>query len=382
MRILYATGRYSPLKHDEGSGEDFNLYNAFIRKDHEVKIVGPFPDQPSLIEKVYRRIHSLVSKKRYAKYSKALLRKTAAEVTREIQTFQPDVLFSHNLIPFTLLKTSVPIVYLTDSPLLGTETQWPLFSRIEFRRMLAWEKQVVRKSARIITRSRWAKELLVNDYGTPEEKIRLVQAASSLPAAVVPAQISTDFPTREALHLLLVGRVYRLKGVDIAIEIANRLHALGIGVELRIVGLTGESTEAVKFMGLYRKAVPEELEKYASQYAWAHFLLHPARYDSAPIVTTEAASFGVPTISDAVGGIATTVQDGVSGVVLPALSPAEEYVKVFQHYIQHPDEYLALRRSTRERYERELNWESVGNRVLQVMAEAAGLSSQDSKNQE
>ncbi len=367
LKLLYASGRYSPLKHDEGSGEDFNLHNAFMNNGFTVKIVEPLRDKPSLAEKVFRKIHRLLSSKRHAKYSLALLRNTAAEVKKVGVEFKPDVLFSHNLSAFVRLKTNVPIIYLMDAPLLGTEAQWPLFSRIEYRRMLGWERKVLQKAAKVITRSTWALDYLTNDYNVPAEKIVLVQAASSLPERVIPADTSQGPGDLSTLHLLLVGRVYKLKGIDTAIEVVKQLNQAGCKTMLRIVGLEGENRDYVEFMGAYKKTVESQLHTYAEQYRWAHFLIHPARYDSAPIVTAEAAAFGVPTISNAVGGIATTVQHGVSGVVLPALSPAEEYVKVIRHYIDHHQEYLMLRRTTRERYERELNWKVVGDTITQVI---------------
>jgi len=367
MKLLYATGRYSPLKHDEGSGEDYNLYNAFINNGFEVKIVGPLKDKPDLSERVYRKLHRLFSKKRHAKYSMALLRDAAAEVARVTGEYKPDVLFSHNLSAFVKLKTSRPIVYLMDAPLLGTEAQWPLFSRFEYQRMLKWEKDVLKKAARIITRSIWAKDYLTDAYGVPEEKIVLVQAASSLPERVIPADAELKIVDFSTINLLLVGRVYKLKGIDTAIEVVKLLNQAGCKTRLRIVGLEGENRDNVEFMGSYKKSNTDELNAYTEQYRWAHFLIHPARYDSAPIVTAEAAAFGVPAISNAVGGIATTVQHGVSGVVLPALSPAEEYAKVIRYYKEHPQQYLQLRHSTRERYKRELNWKVVGDVISRVI---------------
>ena len=367
MKLLYASGRYSPLKHDEGSGEDFNLHNAFMNNGFTVKIVEPLRDKPGLAERVYRKIHRALSKNRHAKYSLALLRNAAAEVEKVSSEFKPDALFSHNLSAFVKLKTRVPIVYLMDAPLMGTEAQWPLFSRFEYRRMLGWEREVLQKTAKIIIRSTWAMDYLTNDYGVRAEKIVLVQAASSLPDRIIPTDASQGPGNLSTVHLLLVGRVYKLKGIDTAIDVVNQLNRAGCKTELRIVGLEGENRDHVEFMGAFKKSVESQLQAYAEQYRWAHFLIHPARYDSAPIVTTEAAAFGVPTISNAVGGIATTVQDSVSGVVLPALSPAEEYVKVIRYFIDHPQEYLELRHSTRERYERELNWKAVGDTIAQVI---------------
>jgi glycosyltransferase involved in cell wall biosynthesis len=380
MNLLYATGRYSPLKHDEGSGEDYNLHKAFIGNGFNVKIVGPLKDTPDLVERVYRRIHRLLSKERHAKYSLALLQKAAAEVARVSAEFKPDVLFSHNLSAFVRLNTLVPIVYLMDAPLMGTEAQWPLFSRVEYRRMLDWEKSVLNKAAKIITRSSWAMEYLTNEYGVPAEKIKLIQAASSLPDRIIPPDSDASNADLSTLHLLLVGRVYKLKGIDTAIEVVRLLNQAGYKTRLRIVGLNGENHDNVEFMGSYRKSVEAELRAYAEQYRWAHFLIHPARYDSAPIVTAEAAAFGVPTISNAVGGIATTVQHGVSGVVLPALSPEAEYVKAIRYYVDHPKQYLDLRRSTRERYERELNWKVVGDTIVSIIRQVVEEHKVDGTN--
>lgn len=369
LRILYATGRYNPLDHDAGSGEDFNLYQAFQREDCEVRVVGPLKDTPSLFERVYRKAHSLVSSKRPAKYSMALLKANERAIKAELLEHPANVLFSHNLSPFVKLKTDLPMVLLMDAPLLGTEVQWPLFSKFEFRRMVAWEQAVLDKCTRIITRSEWARDILIKQNHVPAEKIVIFQAASSLPERVIPARQDYSRPDFSTLKLLLVGRVYRLKGIDIATEVVEKLNQLEIKTELRIVGLSGEDTEHVRFMGSYQKADEEQLAAYAEQYRWPHFLFHPARYDSAPIVTAEAAAFGLPTIADAAGGIATTVKTGVSGVVLPWLSPADEYVKVFQHFVRHPAEYSALRCSTRERYEKELNWNVVGKQVFGVLKE-------------
>jgi glycosyltransferase involved in cell wall biosynthesis len=233
--------------------------------------------------------------------------------------------------------------------------------------MAQWEKKVVARSARIITRSEWTAGVLDKEYHYPRQKIDIVFNSCSLPTNLVPKKVEFKKPDFSILRLLLVGRVFKLKGIDIAIQIVKLLNEQNIPTQLRIVGLDGENQENVQFMGSFKKTVDSELKEYASQFTWPHFLLHPARYDAAPIVTTEAAAFGIPTVTNDIGGIGTTVKDGVSGVVLPTLSPAEEYVKVFKFYVDHPEEYIALRRSTRARYEKELNWEAAGKRIVEIL---------------
>lgn len=171
----------------------------------------------------------------------------------------------------------------------------------------------------------------------------------------------------DKLKLLLVGKEYHRKGVDIAIEATQQLNAAGIAAGLRIVGQDIADLDQVRFMGLYEKKDPAQLKKYMENYRWAHFLLFPSRFDAAGIVPSEAARFGIPTITNAAGGIATPVKNGVSGVVLEKHSPASEYARVIQHYWSHPDEYLALCHTTYARFLVELNWNALGERIFSII---------------
>jgi glycosyltransferase involved in cell wall biosynthesis len=370
MKILYTTGKYSPLEHDDGSGTDFRLFHAIQDQGVDLEYVGPFKDVASFPEKVYRKIHSMFTSKRPAKYSESMLREGSAKLSEAVQRFNPDAIFSKNLACMVRYRTNLPFVYMVDSTVAAFNRDWPTFSRLENWRMIRWEQHVVNQATRIITRSDWTKESLVKDYGYPEEKIHIVYNASSLPTAVIPANPVFDRVDFSPVRLLFVGRVQNLKGIDVAIDVINQLNEAGIPAELRVVGTTGQDQPHVHYTGLFKKSIPEQLQEYAGQYLWPHFLIHPARYDAAPIVTAEAAAFGVPTLTNAVGGIASTVKNGISGVVLPAGSPASEYVKVIRHYYDNPTEYLALRRSTRDRYDWELNWESAGKKVVEVIRQA------------
>jgi glycosyltransferase involved in cell wall biosynthesis len=369
MKILYATGKYSPLRHDDGSGTDYMLYHSLQDQGIDLKFVGPFKEDVSTTERAYRKLHKIFSKKRPAKYPMLMLKDGARSLLTAEQEYQPDLIFSKNLAPLVHFRSNRPIVYMLDAAVSAFNRQWPTFSKFENYRMYLWEKEVIKKACRVITRSEWTADVLVREYGYREENIRIVCNSSSLPDEFKYHPIDYRTPDFSTINLLLVGRVQYLKGIDIAIEVVNILNNKGFPALLRIVGLDGKDLHYVRFMGSFKKTVESELKEYANQYKWPHFLLHPARYDAAPIVTAEAASYGIPTLTNAVGGIATTVKNGVSGIVLPARSSAAEYVKAIEHYIQNPAEYLALRRSTRERYEVELNWEAAGKKIVKVFDE-------------
>jgi glycosyltransferase involved in cell wall biosynthesis len=369
MKVLFITCLQSPYDHNAGSGKDYDLFQGLLRNDVEVRVVGPFPFSQNLLEKVFRKAQALLFSKRPIKYPVSFLNNAAKQAMIAIEQFQPDVVFSKHVMIVSRLKTQVPIVVLSDTTLYGSEQDWPTFSRMAYWRQERWEQKAYQMASKIILQSQWSADIMTQHYNQPSEKVRVIPAPASIPVSVVPEMISP--PELSPLKILLVGRDYHRKGIDIAMEVVRQLNQHGNRAYLRIVGLDGDSSEQIRFMGLYNKTIPDQLEGYAANYRWANFLIHPARFEGAGIVPAEAAAFGVPTITNDVGGLGTTVVDGVSGVVLPKHSPPEAYVTVLERFVHAEDEYISLCQRTRERYEKELNWESASRRVVEILSMTA-----------
>jgi glycosyltransferase involved in cell wall biosynthesis len=242
------------------------------------------------------------------------------------------------------------------------EEFWPTFGKLGLCVNMWQEKQAYRNCSRILTTSEWSRDIIAKIYKVPDPLICVYPMASGLPEEIVPQNIDiTNWKALQGpLRLLLVGRDYRRKGIDIAIDVTHRLNAAGVPTELTVCGAQGESEGPINFVGPYKKNDPEELREYVELYRRAHLLIHPAYFEPAGIVPGEAAAFGTPTITNDTGGIATTVKDGVSGIVLPSGSSAEVYVEKIKELIGHPEVYYQLCRTSRERYERELNWQVRG----------------------
>lgn len=370
MKVLYIANTYDPLKHSDGSGTDYDIYQTFLEHGLEVSIVGPFNYPPTRIERIFGRLQRLVSKYRPAKYSRSYLQQSAREVESAIEKYQPDIMFSFFSAPLVKANFNVPLVYMLDTTLIGQQAQWPIFSKLATAQMLRSERRVIRKSKKVITLSKWSAEILEKDYNVPCEDLTYFPIPASIPIAAVPNQIEIEKSMSEGVNILLVGRDFRRKGVDIAVEVVRLLNEKGIPSVLRIVGLQGKNTQQVEYMGSYNKTLPDQLKGYLDQYRWAHFLIHPARFEAAGIVPGEAAAFGAPTLTNASGGLATTVEDGVSGVVLPKGKPAEAYVEVVAEYYNDPESYFKLRRTTRTRYDQELNWRRAGDKIVGVLRQA------------
>lgn len=366
MKILYVATQDNPLDPTAGSGADYEFYHAFMQHGAEVRIIGPFQDRPSMLERVYRKAHRLFSSRRYAKHSVSFLRQVSQAVSEAIASDPPEVIFSISTMGLALCPSTVPLISRLDTSLKGHEGQYPIFSKLEARRMMGWERKALGKLSLVITYSNWNADILSSFYLVPRNKILVVPVPASLPEEIARARVDGEPLAMRPLHLLLVGRNAHRKGLDIAIEAVQLLNRDGVPADLHIVGLTGEANSHVRYMGIFRKDVQSELWAYVDQYRWAHFLLHPARFEAGGIAVSEAAAFGLPAITNAAGGLATTVKHGVSGIVLPAGSPARAYADTLRSYLDNPAGYLALRRSTRRRYEEELNWTVTGDKIFRA----------------
>ncbi len=372
MRILYGALRHDPRDSDLASGVDYNFYSAFLRAGAEVRVVGPFPQTGWLLERVLKRFYRDFLRKRYLKWSLQITKLSAQALNKAENEWHPDIVFSLFPPPLAFYGGKAPCVFNTDTTLQGWQAGGAGFGGLPLKFLVWQERRAVRKSALTITFSEWCKSEIMARHQIGAERIFVQPMPSALPPEVVPAK--DEFVPKKMdspIRLLLVGREYKRKGIPIAIEAAKQLNQKGIRTELTICGLTGEPEGLVRFAGLFRKSVPEELRKYTDLYRQAHLLIHPAFFDPSPIVPAEAAAFGVPTITNDVGGLATSVAHGVSGIVLPGHSPAEAYVETITRLARSPDEYARLSLGARNRYEQEQNWLVAGRRVMRILEEAA-----------
>jgi len=371
MRILYVADRWDPKDHNQASGTDYEIYHAFLREGAEVDVIGPFENHFSLFERFLKGIHNRLYDTRLFKYPFSYFVNSTKVVNRAIEDSEHDLVVSKYSAPLVFAKLQKPLLYFCDSTVKWLEKQWRSYARLTFFTMSLWETKVITKSDHIITFSKSNADFLQDHYQVPKAQVDFMPIPASIPYEMVPREIEKD-KNLKPVKLLLVGRDYERKGVDIAENISKGLNRQGVETKLRIVGLEGKDSENVRFMGLFNKTIPQELNAYLDQYRWAHFLIHPARFEAAGIVPAEAAAFGVPTITNNTGGLATTVENGVSGIILPKSSPAKRYVSTVREYIKEPSAYWRLVKSTKDRYEQDLHWHSAGKTIFRIAQDIVG----------
>ncbi len=372
MRILYIAGRWDPRLQDEYSGNDFGAYHAIQKEPGiDLSLVGPFNFQPNLLERVLLRFYKALTGKRLMKYPMSYPQKSALVINEAIRRIRPDLIFSRYSAPLAKVEFEVPLVYMCDSIVPFAEPLAGEFSKPAYRLMEKWEKAVIEKASRVITYSQANADMIVSAYGATAEKVVVLPIPAYVPAEFISETKAAERKVTEPLRLLFVGKRPHLRGVDIAIEITRQLNAEGIAAELRIAGMKGQDTEQVRYLGVFNKEEPRALKDYFNNFKWAHLLLHPSRFHAAGMVISEAAAFGLPTITNNVGGLATTVLHEQTGLVLPAGSSANAYCTAIRGLINDPVRYQMFCQNARRRFDTELDWQKAGEKLVEIVRQVS-----------
>lgn len=372
MRVLHAAWRYDPTNPDAASGVDFNVYQSLVKNSIAVDVIGPYPDSPILPERILRKSLKLFHRK-YLKYDFSSTWRASQELNRAVKKYSPDVIFTLFPPPLVWYREKTPCVYAVDTTFWGWQQIMKTLGPLSLQISLLQEKLAFKHCHKVITYSEWSRDILVNQYHLAPQKVEIIVMPAALPADCIPTEINLpeEKILKQPLQLLLVGRDYKGKGVDIAIHTVDLLNARGIKAELTVCGTWGSPHPNVRFVGPYKKADPEQLRSYIQLYRNAHLLIHPSLFEGAGIVPGEAAAFATPTVTNATSALSTTVKNGVSGIVLPQASPAEHYAEAIAQLISSPETYYSLCKTTRTRYEQELNWDVAGSKFIKILEETS-----------
>ncbi|MBI3826736.1 MAG: glycosyltransferase [Candidatus Rokubacteria bacterium] len=186
--------------------------------------------------------------------------------------------------------------------------------------------------------------------------------------AVIPCGVDTELFTpgaqeeaRAALGLsagplvLYVGRIAPIKGLETLLDAVARFAARGRPVRLVIAG--GDIDEAVgahearlrarlaspDLAGIVRFVGAQPQKALRDYYVAADATVVPSYYESFGMVALEAMACGSPVVASRVGGLTTTVRDGVTGFLVPE-GDVEALAERIEALVDDPDRRWRLGR--------------------------------------
>lgn len=196
------------------------------------------------------------------------------------------------------------------------------YSRHSFSRVMGWGKRVIVLST-VIARH------MIDDFGVSRDRIRLIPRSVDLKRFVF--QSPEKKRKKKELHVGIIGRITPLKGHRTFLKAMAAVARSCAGLKIWIVGDAPESKLAYKeeIQTLSKRlGLAENTEFLGTQRdipaVMAHLdimVLATKTHEAFGRVIVEAQACGVPVVATRVGGVIDIVEDGQTGLLVPAEDP-------------------------------------------------------------
>jgi D-inositol-3-phosphate glycosyltransferase len=206
-------------------------------------------------------------------------------------------------------------------------------------RRVVGEEQVVAAADRLVANTAAEARQLIELYDAEAERVVTVAPGVDLehfrPGEASGARTRLGIPP-DAVVLLFVGRIQPLKAPDVLLRAAARMLEQDPSLADRLVvavlgGPSGSGLaepEALQHLArelgidhLTRFEPPSTNGRLRDWYQAATVVAVPSHNESFGLVALEAQACGTPVVATDVGGLRTTVRDGVSGLLVPGHAP-------------------------------------------------------------
>lgn len=354
------------------SGALYYMYKALSARDLEIINLGE-PRKPSrwqnLLSRVGKNNSSFkVGSPGYIDW----FTKFASQVEKQLKKTPCDVIFAPVANrELSFFETRIPIVYFSDTTFAILKDLYQL--KLE-RQEIEWESKqeflVISRSSKLVYTSEWAANSAIRDYQAQPAKIEVIPWGANLDEPPLADDVVRKQPTSPC-RLLFVGRDWHRKGGDVALQTLISLEKMGVDAELVTVGgvLPAEvNHDKLRVIPYLNKNIPQQRKQLDELFLSSHFFISPTRADCSPLAFGEANAFGLPVLTTDVGGIPTIIQNGKNGYVLPLSATGEDYANLIVKGFSDGTSYERLVRSSREEYDRRLNWNKWAESIHQVIA--------------
>jgi glycosyltransferase involved in cell wall biosynthesis len=355
------------------SGLNYHIARSLEHAGATVVRVGPLTHPWTSGMKLRRRWCGLWGQAYHANMEASALDAFGAQARAAIPGDVDAVVALTTMIAASLDGLRAPVISWDDASPAALVDYYPEFERLSPRsaRDAATMGRRAAQNVRLaMYASEWAADGAREAYGLPIDRVAVVPFGANLetlPSADETHSAIAARP-RTRCRLLWVGVDWERKRGDLVVEIAQRIAAHGIPVDLTVVGCRPagdrELPEWVQAEGYVSKRTASGVARLAKLYARSHFLVMPSAAEAYGLVYAEAAAFGVPSVATRTGGVPAIVLDGETGILDDPDASAESYVGRILPLLRDRARYETMARAARERSDTVLNWDVAGRDAL------------------
>jgi len=361
----------SQLKRQSAGGGSYAVnWHAIdqLSRAFEMNYMGPVAPEVSLCEdwnsKVRRKFLRIPGK--FTFFSESVLRRTARKLDR-LMPSKPHGVFYRSAAPWCHHHPACPYFVYLDvvfHTFFHNTFRKEEFITDDLERIWKKEAAFLERASAVFFESRWGMEKGIESY---QLKGNHYHALGRGGVIAPPDEDRWD----GSLRLVTMAMKFRQKGGDLVLEVFRRLKPRYPGLSWHIIGGAPEGDwngiEGIYYEGVLRPDEAMERAKIERLLAGAFLLLHPTREDTSPLVLTEAAYFGCPSISVRHFGIPELVLDGETGLLIDFPATADQLEQALVQLLEDRPLYLRMREEARHHAVRESSWDSIGRRMSEII---------------
>ncbi len=360
------------------SGSTYCMWNGLVVAGASVDLITPLtvPRKRwyALVGKLWKCLGRTYTYRGEPAVLEAFARQVSAQLSARAR---PEVIFSCGKPPIAALRTDIPMVFADDGSVPAIVQLYPGMSRLTQRcvqQIGAAERMLLSRAHLGLYASDWAADAARTAYPESAHKIFSIPWGANIECHRTEADIERFLGARRSsgvLRVLFNGVDWKRKRGELVLDACRRACDKGVPVELSIVGCrpSGPVPDFVRVHGFISKNTTEGRRQLDSLYETADVLFVPSSAEAYGIVFAEASSFGVPSLTTAIGGIPSVVRDGINGRLLPLDAAAGAYAEVLEHAWLQQDVWAGLALSSFRHFQGMLTWKAFGKAALGVIRE-------------
>ncbi|MGF1585953.1 MAG: glycosyltransferase family 4 protein [Bacteroidales bacterium] len=372
-RIAYLTSK-DPLDKKSSSGVYYYQSSALKKYCTEIVYLGPVNNLLiRWLKKVFNFLQKFTRKKYNHGHSLIISRIYGRIFSRKLKEGKFDFIFADkSSCEIAFLKTNIPLIYSTDATFVNLHDYYPGYTnlfRFSSKESNSIEQNAINNSSIVICASKWAADSVTEQYRFPARNVHVLPRGANIDFVPDIQQILKK-KKNNICQLLFIGKEYKRKGFQLAFKTMQYIRSVGLPVKLIAVGFTPPPEyidKDLEIIDYIDKNTTEGMERFHSLMLNSDFYLQPTRAECMGIAFCEAASFGLPVITTDTGGVTEVVKDGVNGFALPYQSDHTEYGDKIISIFKSDKDYYNLIKSSRDYYEKRLNWEVWGEGVKKIL---------------